>query len=230
MGTLSFSDFQTYALFQLGGPTRTELLSPTNYVARWINDAYSDLTTKNRYMGLRKNFVFPELEVSTTSSTVDGRAYVSVPTDCLIVRHVYDKTNNVKLGRINWYNYVSYTDRATTTSEGKPSEWVRSSGSLYLHPTPDAIYALDIFYKKKVAVLSASADKTIIGDEWDNIIVQLAVIKGNQWMNDWDKVKLLKAEWLETVSGMLGIYDNEERDMHPQIKGDSTYNDYDYKS
>ncbi len=229
MGALTFSEFQTYTLFQLGGPSRTELMSPTNYIARWVNDAYSDLTTKNRYMGLRKNFVFPELETSTALYTVDGRNYLTTPSDCLIVRYVYDKTNNVKLDRINWYTYISYTDRANTSSEGSPNEWVRSAGKIYIHPTADAAYTMDVFYKKKVPALSASADVTLIGSEWDNIIVQLAVIKGSQWMSEWDKAKVLKADWMETVSGMLGIYDQEERDMHPQIKGDTSYNDFEYR-
>lgn len=230
MGTLTFSQMSDYALFQLGGPSRTELISPTNYISRWINSALSDLTTKNRYMGLKRNFVFPELEVSTTLTTVDGQAYVTTPSDCLIVRYVYDTTNNVKLTRMNWYSYVSYTDRATATSEGKPSEWVRSSTKIYLHPTPDSAYVVEVFYKKKHAALSAAADVTLIGSEWDDIIVQLAVIKGSQWMKDWDSVKQLKSDWLETVSSMLGIYDQEERDRHDNVKGDITYNRYDYTS
>ncbi len=163
MGILNFEDMQTHTLFQLGGPTRTELKSPTNYIARWVNDAYRDLCTKNRYMGLRKNFVFPTLEVSTDDTTVDGQSYVPTPSDALIVRHIYDTTNDKKLERINWYTYISYTDRETAASEGKPSEWVRSAGNIYLHPTPDAAYDVDIFYKKIPPALSAVADVTLVG-------------------------------------------------------------------
>jgi hypothetical protein len=218
------------ALFQLGGPTRTELTGTTNYIGIWVNQALRDLTTKNRYMGLRKNFVFPQLETSTDDTTVDGQTYIDVPSDALIVRHLYDTTNNKKLSRIRWYDYVDYTDRETTTAEGKPTEWVRSSNKLYLHPTPDDAYVIDIFYKKLHPELSADADVTLIGDEWDDVLVQLAVIKGQMWMNDWDKVKALKEVWLEDVSGMLGIYDQEELDMRPQIKGSSPYNDFNYKA
>ena len=218
------------ALFQLGGPTRTELTGTTNYVGIWVNQALRDLTTKNRYMGLRKNFVFPQLETSTDDTTVDGQAYIDTPTDALIVRHLYDTTNNKKLARIRWYDYVDYTDRETATSEGKPAEWVRSSDKLYLHPTPDSAYVIDIFYKKLHPALSADADVTLLGDEWDDIVVQLAVIKGQMWLNDWDKVKALKEVWLEDVSSMLGIYDQEEQDMRPQIKGSSTYNDFSYRA
>lgn len=228
MGTLNFGDMQTYTQFQLGGPTRTELMSPTNYVAKWVNDAYADLTTKNRYMGLRKNFVFPTLETHISDTTVDGQEYVPTPDDCLIVRTLYDTTNNKKLERINWFTYTSYTDRATAASEGKPTEWIRSAGNIYLHPTPDAAYDLDIFYKKRVPALTASADVTLVGDEWDNIIVQLAVIKGQMWLNDWEKVKLLKEVWLEDVSAMLGLYDQEEKDMHHNLRGDSSYNNFEY--
>lgn len=229
MGSLSYGDMKSRALFQLGGTSRTELSGPTDYVGIWVNAALRDLTTKNRYMGLRKNFVFPTLETSAEDVTVDGRAYVPTPDDCLIVRTVYDKTNNRKLERINWNTYTSYTDRETAASEGKPSEWIRSSVNIYLHPTPDAAYDLDIFYKKIHPALSATGDVTMLGDEWDDVIVQLAVIKGQMWMNNWDKVKLLKEVWLEDVSSMLGLYDAEERDMHPQIKGSAAYNNFDYQ-
>jgi len=230
LGTLSYLEMRDRALFQLGGPTRTELTGTTNYVGIWVNQALRDLTTKNRYMGLRKNFVFPQLETSSDDTTVDGQTYIDVPSDALIVRHLYDTTNNRKLERINWYSYVDYTDRETATSEGVPTEWVRSADKLYLHRTPDDAYVIDIFYKKLHPALSADTDVTVIGDEWDDIIVQLAVIKGQMWMNDWDKVKALKEVWLEDVSAMLGIYDQEERDMRPQIKGSVPYNDFNYKA
>ncbi len=48
-------------------------------------------------------------------------------------------------------------------------------------------------------------------------------------MNDWEKVKSLKEIWLEDVSAMLGIYDQEEKDMRSNIKGNTSYNDFDYR-
>lgn len=230
MGTLSYSDAKERVLFQLGGPTRTVLTTPTDYIGIWYNAALKDLTTKSRYMGLRKNFVFPQLETSADDTTVDGQTYIDVPSDCLIVRHLFDTTNTRQLERIRWHEYVAYTDRATTTAEGKPTEWVRSAARLYLHPTPDDAYAIDIFYKKIHPALSLAADVTLIGDEWDDVLVDLAVIKGNQWLKNWEDYKILKEAWLENVSAMLGIYDQEEKDMHPQVKGDSSYNNYDYRS
>src|SRR4030065_284951 len=97
MGTLSYSESKERVLFQLGGPTRTALTAPTDYIGIWYNAALRDITTKSRYMGLRKNFVFPQLETSTPDTTVDGQTYVDVPSDCLIIRHVYDTTNKKQL-------------------------------------------------------------------------------------------------------------------------------------
>lgn len=229
MGSLSYTSMKDRVLFQLGGPSRTELTTPTDYIGIWVNMALSDLTTKNRVMGLKKGFVFPQLEVKTDDTTVDGQAYVSVPTDALIIRHVFDTTNGKQLFRIRWHEYIAYTDRETAASEGKPTEWVRSADKIYLHSTPDSAYDLDIFYKKLHPALSLSTDVTEIGDEWDDVIVSLAVLKGTQWLKNWDEYKILKGEWLENVSAMLGIYDLEERDMHPNIKGSTSYNDYDYR-
>lgn len=205
MGTKIYTAFQSDLVFELG--QRDDLDSLT---LGWVNAAYIKITTQNRFWGLKKSFYFPELEtVDTSLSTADGTAYLTTPTTALIVRTLFNETSNMKLKNISWRKYLDYTDRDTAASEGKPTEWVRSGTKIYLHPTPDAIYNTYVYFRQRPTVLSASNTTTAIGVEWDEIILQTAVIMAHMKLGEFDKAKAKKEEWLDAVSGLIGIYDQE---------------------
>lgn len=209
MGTYTFSQFKTFAKLHLGN--NTEFESPINYYETWVNAAYTQLTTQDKFWGIRKSFYFPQLETSdTTKSTSDGVAYVTLPTDCLIVREVYDRTNDIHLKWMPWSEYVHKTNRTDTTAEGESSYWVRQGSSIYLYPTPDGTHALTIYYRKVPAILTASAT-TAIGVEWDEAILSLAVYKAFMWTGEYEKAKIFKQEFLDTVAGIVTIYSQEEK-------------------
>jgi len=132
------------------------------YVDDWINAAYLTLTTQSRFWGLKRDFYFPELETSSSANTVDGTNYVAIPTDALVIRSVFDTTSTTKLRNMAQSKFLEYTDRADTTAESNPTEWIRQGAYIYLHPTPDAVYALTIHYRKRPALLTGSA-VTVIG-------------------------------------------------------------------
>lgn len=221
MGTWTYTNFRDFLRLQFG--QRTDIETPTDYYGIWVNTAYKRLVTRNRFWGLRQDFYFPQLEVSdATQSTTAGTAYVNVPSDALIIRGVWDSTNDRILDNISWQEYISYTGRTTTSSRSKPTEWVRQGTYIYLYPTPDATYSLTIYYRKVPASLSASAEVTLIGTEWDEAILLLARIIGLQWMNEMDKVTTLKTEFKEVVSEIMGIYSEEQRamavEMTPEVR------------
>ena len=218
MGTKLFSAFQADLTFNLG--KRSDV---ADYVGDWINTAYMTLTTGNRVWGLKKDFYFPELETSTTASTVDGTAYVSVPTDALIVRTVWDSTSDRKLDRIELVTYSEYTGRADTTAEDAPTKYMRRGGYLYLYPTPDAVYSLTIYYRKRPTLLSGASDVTAIGAEWDEPLVKLATAQSWLRLQNIEKYKLWREEFLSDVSALIGIYDQEERDEKGFIRPDPAY-------
>jgi len=227
MGTWTYQNFQDYLKLEMGN--NDALSSPVNYLAVWVNAAYQQLCNSNRFWGLKRNFYFPQLETSTTSSTVASQAYVATPTTAEIVRNVFDDTNKRGLRRISWRTYMDYSDRATSTAYGDPTEWVRSGSYIYLHATPDAVNSLTIYFKMRPTALSDLADVTAIGAEWDEVLLQLATIKGHMWLHDWDKVKVLKEEWLDMVSGIIGIYDQEDKARKDNVSMDPAYtagNDY----
>jgi hypothetical protein len=215
VGAKAFSTFKTDLKFHLG---RVDDTSIDDYTAGWINSAYIDLTTKNRIWGLKKNFYFPELMTTSTTSCTDGTAWVQTAARCLYVEGVHDSTNDVQLHKISWNDYEGRVGRADTDSEGDPTHYAvhGSTGNnneykvIWLYPTPDSSQGITIAYREIPAELSAATDVTAIGVEWDEPLLQLAVIQSHVRFNEFDRAEYKKKEWLETISSLIGIYDKED--------------------
>lgn len=210
MGTETFATFVDHLTMMFGERTDLTSVGAVNFYQKWINFAYIRLTTRNRFWGIKKSFYFPELEITSSAlNTTAGTAYVVTPTDGLIIREVWDSTSDVKLNNIPHSKYIEYTGRAVTASRGKPTEWVRQGLNIYLHPTPDAVYAMYAYYRKVPAVLTAT-NTTAIGVEWDEVIIQMAYIIGKEWLGEYDKANAMKKTLAESFAGIIGIYDAEE--------------------
>ncbi len=221
MGTYGFDRFEDEVKLRLG--QRTDFSTPTDWVGRWVNQAYIRLTSGNRLFGLRKNFYFPELEAkSSVLSTVDGTAYVTTPTDTLIVRSVWDSTSDRSLKNIGWDTYLEGTGRADTSAEGPPTAWVRSGSYIYLRPTPDAVYSLYAYYRKRPALLTGTT-ASAIGPEWDDVIVLMAVCQGFSVMGDYEHLKQAKEDLAERVAELIGIYEQEGKGKKEFMQIDPSY-------
>lgn len=209
-GTFTFANFVDYLQIMFGERSDLSSVGGVNLYEKFINLSYIRLTTRNRFWGIKKSFYFPELEVDNSgTNTTAGTAYVATPTDALIVREVCDSTTDVRLNNIPFSTYIAYTGRATTASRGKPTEWVRRGVNIYLHPTPDAVYSMYIYYRKIPAILTGT-NATVIGTEWDEVILQMAYIIGKEWLGEYDKAEAMKKDLAESFAGIIGIYDLEE--------------------
>jgi hypothetical protein len=213
MGAYTYSEFKSYLKLQLGNNDAWDL-----YLGPWINSAYRLLTTADIVWGVRKRLFFPELETSSSATTVDGTGYVAVPSDCLVVREIFDGTNEVRLDWISWPDYIGKTDRADTSAESTPSYWSRSGSSLYLYPTPDAAYSLTIHYKKRVTDLSGASDVTVIGKEWDDVILEMATFFARNRLNEPERAEYAKKNAVEMISGLVTIYGAEERARREAVR------------
>lgn len=225
MGALGFDSFKEQLKLRSGNRSDLEAAgdSSLNYFGIWINSAYRQLCTQDNILGLKKKLYFPQLMTSTTKSTTDGTAYVTVPTDVLYITEVYDTTNNRKLKQISWKKYIEYTDRSDTTAEGEADEWTRYGGYIYLHPTPDtSSETLTVYYKKLVADLSGTST-TDIGAEWDDVIIELAAYKMFVWLHEYDKSKFCREAFLEMAGGLANIYNLEELDSDITLGPSTAY-------
>ena len=225
MGNWSYTNFQAYLKTRLGN--RDDVESPVNYLGIWTNSAYLDLTTKNRFWGLKRNFDFPQLRaVDSTKSTSDGVAYVAAPTDTLIIYQVRDTTSDSRLRRISFEEYTNKSGTADTDAEGVPTLWTRFGTYVYVYLTPDATYALNIFYRKIPAVLSGVGDTTAIDASWDSTILELATIKGYTWLQQYDKAEMARKQLLADLADKMGIYDKEDNSRRDIMTPDPNYYDF----
>lgn len=206
----TFDDFCNYLKLELG--QRTDLETPVNYYKLWVNAAYLSLTTRDKLFGMNKPFWFPQLETSGTATTTAGVAYVLVPQDALIVRRVMNTTDNAYLKPITKDEYYRRLSKAVVASRGMPTMYVRLGANIYLSPTPDdSTTSLTIYYRKVPALLSSPTDVTVLGAEWDEPILKLAVIQTHQRLKEHDLAELEKKSWTDDVQGLMGIYNQEER-------------------
>jgi hypothetical protein len=224
MGDLGFDDFTEQLKYRCGNDTGPDSAgaSSLNYYGIWTNQAYRQLCSQDYILGLKKRLYFPQLMTSSTADTVDGDAYVTTPSGALYITEVFDTTNGKKLKHITWKQYIEYTDRTSTSSEGDPSEWTRSGSRIYLHPTPDAAMTMTMYYKKLPDSLSGTLT-TVIGAEWDDVIIELAAYKAFTWLHEYDKSKVVKESFLEMAAGLADIYWNENKDRDEAFGPSSAY-------
>ena len=209
-GTWTLDNFVDYLTAMFGERTDLASVGGVNLYEKWVNLSYIRLATRNRFWGIKKDFYFPELEVTSSAlSTTAGTASVTTPADALIVREVWDSTSDVRLDNIPHSKYIAYTGRAVTASRGKPTEWVRQGTEIFLHPTPDGTYVIYAYYRKIPAVLTSST-KTVLSVAWDEVILQMAYIIGKEWLGEYDKAEAMKKDLAESFAGIIGIYDLEE--------------------
>jgi hypothetical protein len=172
--------------------------------------------------------MFPELSVSTTVNTLAERAWVLVPTDMIITETIHDTTNDVKLKNIAWRDYIRKSGRGDSDESGEPTHWVRRGGYYYLWPTPDAAYVLEVFYRKRPAALSAATDVTVVGAEWDEAILKLAVIQTLMRFKDYESALVEKKEWMDMMASKVGIYTQELGDRGDFMKPSQAYHTWTY--
>jgi len=146
---------------------------------------------------------------------------VDTTSDMLIIRTIFDISNSRKLKKIPPRQYWKYTDRADSDAYGEPTRWTHVGGGsnrgyLYLHPTPDDNYNLDIFYRALPDDLSGT-ETTVIGAEWDEIIVKAAVWLARLRLNEYDKAKEDKIIVRDMIRDLVGLYDQENLDINDQV-------------
>jgi len=224
MGALGFDTLKSIVKLRLGQRTQLDSVGGVDYHGVLVNQAYKQLTSSHRLPIIEKSFTFPQMHVVSDPviPTVDGQAYISAPSDTLRIRHVFDVTSKAKLDwmPVSWY--VSQTDRADTTAEGAPQKWTRDANRIYVHPTPDKVYNIEVWYRK-VAVDLAATQTTLIGAEWDPAILALASYKGHIWLGEYDRAKPDKEEYLDIVTGLIGVYNREESDRNEHMLADDQY-------
>jgi hypothetical protein len=220
-GVKTFTEMQSILKMNLGQRSDAE---DASCLDDWINDAYRDLTSRFEFaQGVP--YIFPELDSNFTVNTVDGTATVTRPTTTagvlndVLIYTIYNTTEDRKL---DYRTYPWYL-RQSRTTESEPRYWSVYGLYLYLSPTPDDEYALDINYRRRVTLLTGTA-VTEISPEWDEPIIELATVKGLMHLRDYEKVKSVRENLQEMIASKIRIFNAMERDrLHQYYRPDYIY-------
>jgi hypothetical protein len=209
MGDKSFATFKSELLWALGNRASADV---NTMEGKWINSAYRSLTSRNKFWKFKvpKTFTFEELDTSTTATGNDGDAYISKPSDGIFVHTVWDMTSDNMLGYKDHIWYTGQTGRADADSEGEPTNWTPYGNKLYLWPTLDDEYNFTIYYRKRIADMT-DTETTVIGAEWDEPILMLAIIRGNMFLGDFETAKQWRDEFILTIQDLMGMQDRQRR-------------------
>jgi len=222
-GVMTFAEFQSELFYELGNDTETD-----GYRGDWVNRAYRTLTTQDKFFGKDIQLYFPELETFSTDTTADGTLSVSTPSDAHFVRAIWESSSDVKMINISWRDYVERTGRGTEGARGAPTLWTRRGGNIYFYPTPDGAYGLTIYYKKHIDEMTANADTTEIGEEWDESILKLAVIQSMYRRKRYADAEKEEGIFLNMVSGVASAHNHEAEDRESRRYPDQTWMSNEY--
>lgn len=153
-------------------------------------------------------------EASTTLTTAAGsRTLASVPADYHRAYELWiiDGTQRVQLAHIDRHTEISIYPPVTNETRKRPRAWFRRAGSLYVAPTPDAIYTVRVDYWAYLADLVAGADRDAITDNCEELIYAYAaeeLSRDRGWVEEarmWREQRLeIERDW---------FYDMVEEEM-----------------
>jgi hypothetical protein len=160
-------------------------LSPRTLI--WLNDAYYELLLSPR-------FTFFEIDRSAGLLAPAGQYIFQVSTnfpDLWFILDIRNEMYQIKLRRKD----PSEFDRAWRTT-GIPARYTRFQDQIEIDPTPDVDYQLTLRYRMRPPELQQGSD-TILQREWDEPLLTMAVQKGWEALEQWDKASSQK-QMLET--------------------------------
>lgn len=125
------------------------------FVNRWYSKVQSDF-----------QYSIPECQTGTTVTTISGVVEYDKPSDLITVTGFFDWTYNLR--RIT--KQATLANRSTQT---KPSNYYVYGSKIWLYPTPDSTYTLDLLYNKKLPKLTSTED-SVLGDDMNDLVVLYA--------------------------------------------------------
>lgn len=181
---------------QVGNPTTTQVSDAL--MLEYINLGYRHIGTRYRFRTLR---------VKSTVPTVNGTRAYNLPTGSGTILSVRDVTNERKLTKIGDRRASALID---TTVTGKPEKYVLYATTYELHPTPDAVYSIELYYKRTITDLVA-ADTPLIPESWHPGIIIVA--RYYYWDDQGDLVK---------ASAALNIFNAWVREQPVEVDEEKT--------
>lgn len=183
---MTVDQMQAELIYRVGNRTDIQARSMT-----WLNDAYFELLLSPR-------FTYFELDKSFPFTTVaQQRVYdiVSMIPDLWIILDLRNETLQQKIDRFHWSEF----DRKWRVF-AIPVRYARFGPTIEFDPTPDKAYDITLRYRLRPPQLTTGG-LTLLPREWDEVIITMAVQKGWEALEQWDKATAQK----QIVESQLGL-------------------------
>jgi hypothetical protein len=189
---MNVNQLQAELTWRLGN--RTDIAART---LTWLNDAYFELLLSPRfsYFELDRIFAFATVPLQRSYNVV-----AMVP-DLWFILDLRNETMQNKLARYHWSEF----DRKWRVY-AIPVRYTRYGPNVEMDPTPDKVYDITMRYRLRPAELVAGG-ASMLTREWDEIIITMAVQKGWEALEQWDKATAQK----QIVEMQLGLREEPQK-------------------
>ena len=148
----------------------------------WLNDAYFELLLSPR-------FTYFQVDKRVTWTALNNQRNYTLSTwvpDLWFILDVRNEVYQQKLSRKD----PSEFDR-TWWINGMPLRYTRFGDRLEIDPTPDMDYDMSMRYRIRPSELVAGGNH-LLTREWDEVLITMAVQKGWEALEQWDKAGVQK--------------------------------------
>ena len=143
----------------------------------WLNDAYYELLMSPR-------FTYYQLDRTTAWVAVVSQRVYQLSTTFPGIWFVIDIRNDTQEQKLKKFDPTEL-DRVTRVT-GPPLRYGRYADQIELDPTPDSNYDMTMRWRLRPMEL-VNGGEHILTREWDEVIITMAVQKGWEALEQWDK-------------------------------------------
>lgn len=124
---------------------------------QWINDGVIELFGELDITGRRQG--------ATADTVIDQREY-DVPVDLLAMLVLKNNTTRKRMIKTSIENFQLFDD----TREGSPTHYTRVGAFISVHPLPNVVEQLELFFIKEPPVLALTVDTSGLPSMYDRVI------------------------------------------------------------
>jgi hypothetical protein len=214
----------TIDIYTLRNQLRQHLGEDTNTlpdVPAYQGGPSADMLLNRAWWEIIYKYQFREKEVDASFTTVVGQAFYSLPSPFeafrqIAIEDLYTYQHNT-LAQTTIYRYQNlFNNEPDQSFYGKPVQYVREGCGIYLLPTPDNVYNMDLKYWTVLADLGGATNPNspIIPQIWHECVLYGAVYRGFFSFLDFER-----GAWMQQVhAGVLDkippVQAKEEQDYH----------------
>jgi len=161
-----------------------------------------DLLINRSWWAVSTEFAFKEKDQLSTFNTVAGQRNYTVVT--VLSPLFLEAVQNISVVDPQTLQHMPVTQMSEnfyeenfneqSTLQAQPTNYFHNDGKLYLYPTPDQVYTINIWYMMVLPDLSGSVDPTIPQD-WHEAILYGAIYRGHLRARDYASATQMQAQY-----------------------------------